>query len=1585
MKDTRMIFAARRLFAWSTCIAMVCLGMAHAATVNISYLEGTQPVAPDAITTLGPDLFGDKVNLFNGALEFEQTDTRLPGNSALAVSITRRYAVGRSWDVRGQFGDWDMETPRIAGTFAPLASGWVTNQGSSNRCSGYSLPPLVSSSTGGPGGFESIAPKGEAQTMGQQSAKLGAASPDAVVGFIASDYFQGVNITVPGQGSQEVLVRSPAYALQPTNGQSHLLVTRGNWQVACLPSIQNGAGEGFVAVTPDGVSYRFDWMATRPTDDLNKNGASIARAEYSLMATQVTDRFGNWVRYTYDSANPWLLQRIESNDGRVIAVTNAGGRAVSVHDGTRNFSYSYTAYGNLQQVIQPDGSRWTFNLGGMTAIDLSDMGVNATCDFPGTLPPDNLDGSMTHPSGAIGTFKTMFVYLGRTYVDRYCKYHPTSRLKTVGAVYPKMFGSQALLGKSITGPGMQDMNWTYSYGSPSGWNPCTGCSDRRVVIVTDPGGSKTAHQFGIRWQVNEGQLLQVDEGWTGSAWLKSTVHRYRTAVGQNFPDQFGSSLLSRSDYLASRNRPQDLRVTTQQGTAFTWQADPSAAGFDSLARPVRTSQFSSLPLAVARSETTELDDNLPLWVLGQKKGVVELSGGGREVERHEFSNRTALKSASFSFGLRTSSFAYRPTDGPLGTDGILETLYDAANRPIAFQNFMRGKPQRAVFADGSVASRIVNNLGNVAAETNEVNSTTTYTFDAMGRVASISHPTGDPVAYAPTFQSFNQIFANEYGLATGHWRQSVSTGSGYRDRYFDALWRVRLDVSYDTNNAAATQSFKETRYDADNRKSFEGYPSRSFSVVDQAIAGISTTYDGLDRVVQQRADSELGPLTTTTEYLTGFQRRVSNPRGFATTHAFQTFDSPSEDRIASIGLADGSWVSIARDIFGKPTSISRGGTYAGAAQQVTRSYRYDLNERLCKTVEPETGATVQGYDTAGNVAWRASGQPFSAATACEDSSIADSVRVRFGYDARDRLESTAYGDGSPGITRSYWPDGLLKQIKTGDVLWTYHYNNRRLLTHEEYTWWAGARPGTGWNLKWDWNTNGHLASLTDPWGLIEYRPDALGRPTLVLGYAGNVTYHPNGAVAGYTLNNGVVHSLSQNRRGLPEVMRDVGVTHDVYSYDANGNVKDIVDQQTADVLAGTATRSMGYDALDRLTAANGTWGAGTFAYDAVDNLRSSTVGGRTLSHNFGDATNRLTSLSGSQSVAVTYDINGNLVQRGNQVFVFDIGNRLRSAPGKANSYVYDGHGRRSQTYLTDGNWHLYTYAMDGKLRFGFRSNQGHTRYVYLGDKLISETTEAATTFSHTDALGSPVAITNSIGAVQSRTRYEPYGATAAGTNPAKIGFTGHVNDGDTGLVYMQQRYYDPIAGRFLSVDPVTTDAKTGSSFNRYVYGNNNPYKFKDPDGRFAETLWDIASLALSVNEFRNNPSIGNAIGVAVDAAAVIIPGIPGGVGAIRSATSTASSAVQAVKLEKALASEAQTAKILAGKGEAIAGAGTKTEFRDAGRVAAEHGGQAKDWSKVSGGNHVAKDGTKIETHAVENKATGQIQELKTKLKDEGQK
>ena len=48
---------------------------------------------------------------------------------------------------------------------------------------------------------------------------------------------------------------------------------------------------------------------------------------------------------------------------------------------------------------------------------------------------------------------------------------------------------------------------------------------------------------------------------------------------------------------------------------------------------------------------------------------------------------------------------------------------------------------------------------------------------------------------------------------------------------------------------------------------------------------------------------------------------------------------------------------------------------------------------------------------------------------------------------------------------------------------------------------------------------------------------------------------------------------------------------------------------------------------------------------------------------------------------------------------------------------------------------------------------------------------------------------------------------------------------------MQARYYDPEIGRFYVNDPVGFD--NIHNFNRYTYGNNNPYRYTDPDGKSA--------------------------------------------------------------------------------------------------------------------------------------------------------
>ncbi|HEL3170782.1 TPA: hypothetical protein UMF63_001911 [Stenotrophomonas maltophilia] len=106
-------------------------------------------------------------------------------------------------------------------------------------------------------------------------------------------------------------------------------------------------------------------------------------------------------------------------------------------------------------------------------------------------------------------------------------------------------------------------------------------------------------------------------------------------------------------------------------------------------------------------------------------------------------------------------------------------------------------------------------------------------------------------------------------------------------------------------------------------------------------------------------------------------------------------------------------------------------------------------------------------------------------------------------------------------------------------------------------------------------------------------------------------------------------------------------------------------------------------------------------------------------------------------------------------------------------------------------------------------------------------------YIHTDALGSPVAITDASGNVIERTVYEPYGAVVNRPLKDGPGYTGHVTDSGTGLSYMQQRYYDSTTSSFLSVDPVSAFQSSVNAFGRYRYANANPYSLIDPDGRRA--------------------------------------------------------------------------------------------------------------------------------------------------------
>jgi RHS repeat-associated protein len=110
------------------------------------------------------------------------------------------------------------------------------------------------------------------------------------------------------------------------------------------------------------------------------------------------------------------------------------------------------------------------------------------------------------------------------------------------------------------------------------------------------------------------------------------------------------------------------------------------------------------------------------------------------------------------------------------------------------------------------------------------------------------------------------------------------------------------------------------------------------------------------------------------------------------------------------------------------------------------------------------------------------------------------------------------------------------------------------------------------------------------------------------------------------------------------------------------------------------------------------------------------------------------------------------------------------------------------------------------------------------------------TYFHNDLSGNPVAASNSAGQIIWRESYRPYGErlkNEAASQSNSQWYTGHRQDADTGLVYMGARHYDPLMGRFLSIDPSGFSESNPHSFNRYAYANNNPLKFIDPDGRIS--------------------------------------------------------------------------------------------------------------------------------------------------------
>jgi len=98
-----------------------------------------------------------------------------------------------------------------------------------------------------------------------------------------------------------------------------------------------------------------------------------------------------------------------------------------------------------------------------------------------------------------------------------------------------------------------------------------------------------------------------------------------------------------------------------------------------------------------------------------------------------------------------------------------------------------------------------------------------------------------------------------------------------------------------------------------------------------------------------------------------------------------------------------------------------------------------------------------------------------------------------------------------------------------------------------------------------------------------------------------------------------------------------------------------------------------------------------------------------------------------------------------------------------------------------------------------------------------------------DELNSTTIALDSTGATQAVQLFSPYGSVrySQGSMPTTYNFTGQRLDSQTGLLYYNSRYYDPLSGRFIRTDTVQNNA---NGLDPYAYVIGNPETKNDPTG-----------------------------------------------------------------------------------------------------------------------------------------------------------
>ncbi|QYK54247.1 MAG: hypothetical protein KF824_04955 [Fimbriimonadaceae bacterium] len=294
-----------------------------------------------------------------------------------------------------------------------------------------------------------------------------------------------------------------------------------------------------------------------------------------------------------------------------------------------------------------------------------------------------------------------------------------------------------------------------------------------------------------------------------------------------------------------------------------------------------------------------------------------------------------------------------------------------------------------------------------------------------------------------------------------------------------------------------------------------------------------------------------------------------------------------------------------------------------------------------------------------------------------------------------------------------------------------------------------------------------------------------------------------------------------------------------------------------DTWSTTRTEYYGYDSdFDYLTEVDYNDGLSnevqTWGYDAAGNRISASakVGSWTY-----DNLNRMTASPGA---TYEHDAVGNRTYKetpssGDESYYWDRVNRLigisSGIAGWDSEFTYRADGMRVKKEVGDGTTTILTRSYyDGQMPVEEDVNDGSSVKLtrsFVGARGIEAMTVdsgsgAVTSYPLYDTHGNMIATVRSLSGgtawdIYDERNYDVWGGvrqgnTTGGPKGRYVANLGHVQDDESGLIYMRARYYEPESGRFISRDP----GKSG--YNWYIYASNLPTCRADYDGQSDENV-----------------------------------------------------------------------------------------------------------------------------------------------------